>query len=161
MAGLARGSDQLDDDTQQHFFGTIILHAQGVAENIPSQNGQAYGRYDIVDGQQRLVTLIILLNELARALAEYDEQQAFSLREQTVFVRDAIGIPRPRVLLNLDADGFFQSTSCKSRSDSSVSRRQRSNASLPPKPSSPSKWPPGAPKRRMRFIPGCRLRSAR
>ena len=49
---------QLDDDEAAHFMGAIIVHQE--------DKGSSYARrYFIIDGQQRLISLFLVLNGLA------------------------------------------------------------------------------------------------
>lgn len=62
---------------KEHFFGTFLLRQQ--------ETGQIY---DIIDGQQRLTSLLILLNELGRQWREYDEDAADEIRQWYIASRD-------------------------------------------------------------------------
>lgn len=59
---------------RKHFMGTLVLHKQG--EFQTEKTGRTFERVDIVDGQQRLTTLVILLNEIAHLLDGCDTQLA-------------------------------------------------------------------------------------
>jgi len=68
--------DSLDRD-KEHFFGTFLLREQ--------QDSQAY---DIIDGQQRLTSLLLLLNEMSNQWREYDEEAADELKQWYVKSRN-------------------------------------------------------------------------
>jgi len=53
-----------------HYFGTIILMEKGIHEEMP---GLPYYRLEIVDGQQRMATSLILLREIITQLEERGE----------------------------------------------------------------------------------------
>ena len=64
------------DSEKTHFFGTILLREK-------SSN-----RYDIIDGQQRLSSVLILLNELTELWREYDADAADDTRKWYIANRD-------------------------------------------------------------------------
>ncbi|KXB03301.1 hypothetical protein AKJ45_01960 [candidate division MSBL1 archaeon SCGC-AAA261F19] len=76
-----------------HFFGTIIL-----------EENENDGVYDIVDGQQRVTTVLILLNELARGVKREGSDRAEEIRDYY------IAGPAGRYKLELMGDdgGFFK-----------------------------------------------------
>ena len=49
-----------------HYTGTIVLHKRGTTHQ--DETGKSYVEVDVVDGQQRLTTLILLLDALRREL---------------------------------------------------------------------------------------------
>ncbi len=59
-----------------HFFGTFLLREK--SSNI----------YDIIDGQQRLTSILILLNELTELWREYDAEVAADTRRWYIANRD-------------------------------------------------------------------------
>ena len=61
------------DDSGNHFMATVVCHRR---EEIVLASLTKYGQVDIVDGQQRLTTLIILLNACRKALDEDGQQTA-------------------------------------------------------------------------------------
>ncbi|KXA95586.1 hypothetical protein AKJ36_00135 [candidate division MSBL1 archaeon SCGC-AAA259I07] len=83
----------LENIGSDHFFGTIIL-----------EETDEDGAYNVVDGQQRLTTVLILLNELARKLEKEDSENVDEIRDYYIFG------PSSRFKLKLMGDdgGFFK-----------------------------------------------------
>lgn len=64
------------DSEKTHFFGTFLLREK-------SSN-----TYDIIDGQQRLTSVLILLNELTELWRNYDAEEADDTRKWYIANRD-------------------------------------------------------------------------
>jgi len=85
------GKSQLDDlwrdletvrgTDKPHFMGTVILRK---ANEEDESGPRGHTTYDIIDGQQRLTTLQILLNELVTHIKEDDEEYSDYLRLQYI-----------------------------------------------------------------------------
>ncbi len=87
---------------QRHYTGTIVFLPRLGSDEIVDAAGARYRVVDIVDGQQRLTTVIMLANALAPRLA--DERRAslgglVSLKLET-------GISQPRLIAQNAADFF-------------------------------------------------------
>lgn len=80
--------------THRHYTGTLVLARPA---------GEAAGVFHVVDGQQRLTTLVLLMAQLAKRL---DTPQASLLRERYL-VRGSVGVETPVLALNTDAHAFF------------------------------------------------------
>jgi uncharacterized protein with ParB-like and HNH nuclease domain len=90
----------------EHFTGTIVLEDKGDELDIP---GGKLKKMDIVDGQQRLTTLVILLREFVncyRQSAESARQQA-AARLWDTFVKLTPDGPYLLELNNADVNRFF------------------------------------------------------
>lgn len=86
-------------EENNHFFGNIILDEQ--PGRYESETGLTAKGYDVVDGQQRLTTVILFL----RVAAELDEQVQNQLRlSNTLFIPD----DRPRLLPQDQDRQFFR-----------------------------------------------------
>src|SRR4051794_19908462 len=67
-------TDLLDDldalpATKDHFTGTLVLKAREADGQLVDIEGQQYQAYDVVDGQQRLTTLVLLLDAIRREVS--------------------------------------------------------------------------------------------
>lgn len=98
------------NSTHRHYTGTIVLYQPAGARGIDDNGGAHYVEADVVDGQQRLTTIVLLLNEIARALSEYPDSGTLAqgLRNLYVEVKDLDGLPLHKLSLNKDTDGFFK-----------------------------------------------------
>lgn len=94
---LLRDIDHLLDDgiSQKHYTGTIVLSL--LIDDITRE-------YQVVDGQQRLTTLVILLRMLADRLSG-DQKTAFEWR---YLRRGEPGADRSVLLLSADTRSFFE-----------------------------------------------------
>jgi Protein of unknown function DUF262/Protein of unknown function (DUF1524) len=59
-------------DDQHHFMATLVCHRTNETKSIGASK---YGIFDIVDGQQRMTTLILLLKCIERAMAPESEDR--------------------------------------------------------------------------------------
>ena len=67
--------NNLDSD-KTHYFGTFLLREK--SSNV----------YDVIDGQQRITSILILLNELTEVWQEHDEEEAKDTRKWYIANRD-------------------------------------------------------------------------
>ena len=113
--GYAWEARQLDDlledleemrEAKDHYTGTLVLHRTGAFEE--DEEGVRYERVEVVDGQQRLTTLVILLSVVARALAgSASTALATGLRRRFVATRDAGGQPFYKLRLSGELQPWF------------------------------------------------------
>jgi uncharacterized protein with ParB-like and HNH nuclease domain len=97
-------------DKKEHYTGTIILHLDEKEKAITEEAGKQLRIYNIVDGQQRLTTILILLNCISRQLKEnrIREVLARGIREDYIQIIDFEGQKRCRLRLNRDCHEFFE-----------------------------------------------------
>ena len=58
------------DETKQHFFGTTLLKD---SQNTTQAGTTTFRRFDVIDGQQRLTTILILLREIISQMKSVDD----------------------------------------------------------------------------------------
>ena len=102
----------LIDQSRRHYTGTIVLHQPGDARKVEDSEGAHYVTAEVVDGQQRLTTIVLLINELSQALSEYParESTARGVKKQYVVAKDTDGSPLHKLSLNQDTDSFFRAS---------------------------------------------------
>ena len=98
------------DSYRRHYTGTVVLYQPADAKEIDDNEGAHYVEVDVVDGQQRLTTIVLLINEISKALSEYPDSSTLAqgVRRKYVEVKDLNGLPLHKLSLNLDTDGFFK-----------------------------------------------------
>lgn len=90
------------EDSEPHFVGSIIFNTAG-------QDGY----YDIIDGQQRLLTITILLAALRNNIREYDQALAERIQKQDIALEDRDGNFTYRILpADTLADYFLKFIQC-------------------------------------------------
>ena len=104
---------ELVGKSQEHFFGLLILQARSRgSEPVVDHKGHAYRVYDVIDGQQRLTTVVLLLDAIRREMEQFEELQtlASGLQETFIVTPDLHGFARPKLTLNRDTHQFFYGT---------------------------------------------------
>lgn len=99
------------DTSRHHYTGTIVLFQRASAKKVKDDEGILYLEAEVVDGQQRLTTIVLLLSEISHALSEYPQSSrlAQGIRKNYVEVTDIDGQPLHKLTLNEDIDLFFKS----------------------------------------------------
>ena len=116
--GYAWEQPQLDDlledlellpagQHRYHYTGTVVLHRR---EDNPvrDKRGSSYEVFDVVDGQQRLTTIVVLLDAVRRELAGLGQDDlAQGIMDRFVAATDRNDQPLPKMKLNSDCQAFF------------------------------------------------------
>jgi len=94
---------------KKHFLGTLIFHVDEDAEPVTDQDGASLKTFNIVDGQQRLTSLVILLHCIAehfRAIGDH-ENLYLGIRKKYVMLKDIEKRDRPRLILNEHCHNYY------------------------------------------------------
>lgn len=93
-----------------HYTGTVVIHNDSQADDLMDEEGAPLTPTDIVDGQQRLTTAVILLDCVQRALRERGQSGATlssGIAKSFVKTRDEYGQPIYKLTLNGGTNAFF------------------------------------------------------
>ena len=89
-----------------HYTGTLVLHSTN--EEVMDEVETPLARFAIVDGQQRLTTIVILLDSIGRALDDLGcVRQADHIRSTFVETKEPNGRTIHRLTLNSGTNSFF------------------------------------------------------
>ena len=91
-----------------HYTGTIVLLPHSDADAKWDGGSNRYVPADIVDGQQRLTTTILLLNEISKAFSPLNQIKADSLRQKYIEAKGENGLPLYKLTLGNDTHYFFR-----------------------------------------------------
>ena len=94
-----------------HYTGTVVLHESHPEDQRMDKDGNAYVPVDIVDGQQRLTTIVLLLDEVRRSLAGFsDTARGLSqgILKNFISPDEMNGQRLFKLSLNTDTDHFFK-----------------------------------------------------
>ena len=96
---------------REHYTGTVVLHAVEPSSRRLDAEGKSYASLDVVDGQQRLATIVLLLDAIRRALAALDEPArtlADGIKRSYLSATGVDGQPLFKLTLNADCDHYFR-----------------------------------------------------
>jgi uncharacterized protein with ParB-like and HNH nuclease domain len=95
-------------DGRAHYTGTLVLHPAQNGDRVMDKFGNSYAKLNVVDGQQRLATIVLLLDAIREVLwAEGQNDLASGIKDKFVAVLDRNGQTLPKITLNRDCHQYF------------------------------------------------------
>ena len=99
-----------------YYTGTVVLHESGDEEPRMDSAGNSYSVADIVDGQQRITTIVLLLDAIRCALSDLGstgQGLATGIGKNYIAATDFNGQSLHKLSLNTDCDHFFKNNVLK------------------------------------------------
>lgn len=90
---------------REHYAGTVIIH--GRDGQVLDEEGKAHKAFDIVDGQQRLTTIVVLLNCLFAEFNKSNPTLAEGIRKSYIRFKNINGQPEFKLRLNSDSQNYW------------------------------------------------------
>src|SRR3989304_3025734 len=80
-------------DDKEHYTGTLVLHKEDQSTSIMDKEGKSYTPCNVVDGQQRLTTVVLLLDAISREIAQIERFKSLAggIKKNYVFSEDLNG----------------------------------------------------------------------
>lgn len=96
-------------DNKEHYTGTLVLHKEDQSATIMDKEGKSYASCNVVDGQQRLTTVVLLLDAISREIEIVKKYKtlAAGIRKNYIFTEDLSGQPLYKLTLNTDTHQFY------------------------------------------------------
>ncbi len=106
-------NDFLDDleylgDDKHHYTGTVVLDPQ--TQVLRDEEGRGNKVFNIVDGQQRLTTVVVLLENIRSRVAKFNPTLAAGIRKSYIEFRDLNQQRSYKLRLNSDSHDYFASS---------------------------------------------------
>ena len=103
-------NDFLDDleylgDDKHHYTGTVVLDPQ--TQVVRDEEGRGNKVFHIVDGQQRLTTIVVLLKTIRARVAKFNSTLATGIRKSYIEFRDLNQQRSYKLRLNGDSQDYF------------------------------------------------------
>lgn len=100
---------ELLSEGRNHFTGTLVLRSVNhTGSKIRDESGATYSLFDIIDGQQRLTTVVLLLDNIHDEMERLGLQKlATGLEKAYLTVKDLAGQVHTRLTLNRDCQDFY------------------------------------------------------
>lgn len=95
---------------KDHYTGTIVLFDQEEEQaGCVDEEGKHYGVSGVVDGQQRLTTVVLLLDAIRREMAKTESlgKLADGIRKTYIELKDQADQPMQKLVLNRDCREYF------------------------------------------------------
>lgn len=90
---------------KHHYTGTVVLHEQ--KESVRDLGGTKHTVFHVVDGQQRLTTIVLLLDCIRRAIRDTNPNLADGIGQNYLEFKDINGQPAFKLKLNSDCHEYF------------------------------------------------------
>ena len=119
--GFAWGREQITDFLDDldilspgrfHYTGTVVLHRRTDKPEVEDEGGNTYSHVDVVDGQQRLTTIVLLLEAIQKALLDPDAAVvplARGITRNYITATNPHGLRIHKLTLNRDTKDYFRS----------------------------------------------------
>ena len=103
---------ELLPDEKHHFTGTLVVSRAPTSAPVTDGGGITYTVYDVIDGQQRLATIVMLLDVIRDEMDGIEplKSLAAGIESHYLAVSDPLGQLLPKLRLGQDDQEFFFGT---------------------------------------------------